>query len=243
MKNIITSLIIGLSLVAASIVIGNNIARINPNSTTDKTISVSGEGESFAAPDIYTFSVRAQSTWATTKEVNRNLAEMIDQAREVLQGANIENKDIQSQNVNISERRVYENSSSRRDGYQWSHNLRITARQIDEVWSLLDNLANVDGLLVNQWSYSLDDTSNALQQARKDAFDKAKAKAQEIADLAGMKLGKAISIDESISAWGSIGPIYRMDMAVAESADSASTTINPGEDKYTVHLNLVFELK
>ena len=103
----------------------------------------------------------------------------------------------------------------------------------------------MDGLKINQGSYSLDDESEALSQAREDAFSKAQSKAQELADLAGLKLGKALSIDESISGGGSIGPIYRemamMDMAVDEA--SLQTSIDPGESKYTVSVNVVFELK
>lgn len=243
MNNRISYIIFGVAIIAGSLILWSNIARISPHSGSDKTVNVSGQGESFATPDIYTFSVRAQATWSTTKDVNRKLAEMISKARDIIKSANIDDKDIQSQNVNVYENRVYENSSSRRDGYQWNHSLRIKARQIEEVWPLLDRLAEVDGLLVDQWSYSLDDNSEALQQARKDAFDKAQAKASELADLAGMKLGKAISIDESISGWRDFGRIYGMGMAMQESADWLQSNIDPGQDKYTVDLYLVFELK
>ena len=65
-------------------ILGANIARINPNNASDKTVSVQGEGKSSLVPDIYTFSVSANETGSTTKAVNEALALKINAAQEAV---------------------------------------------------------------------------------------------------------------------------------------------------------------
>jgi len=237
-----TSLIVAASVIIWATILGTNISHIWPNAGADKTITVQGEGKSSLVPNIYSFSISANETWATTKIVSENLAKKLDQAQKILAGNNIDKKDIQSSNIDIQSNRIYEREGSRENGYRGNHTLTIKIRTIEQAGKIIDDLTAIDGLLVNGGNYTNDNESSTLEIARKNAFENAKQKAEDLAKLSDMQLGKPISISENIIN-NNIYPMYKamaMD-AVAESAPS--TTINPGEQEMQVQLNIVFEIK
>jgi len=237
-----TSLIVAASVIIWATILGTNISHIWPNAGADKTITVQGEGKSSLVPNIYSFSISANETWATTKIVSENLAKKLDQAQKILAGNNIDKKDIQSSNIDIQSNRIYEREGSREDGYRGNHTLTIKIRTIEQAGKIIDDLTAIDGLLVNGGNYTNDNESSTLEIARKNAFENAKQKAEDLAKLSDMQLGKPISISENIIN-NNIYPMYKamaMD-AVAESAPS--TTINPGEQEMQVQLHVVFEME
>lgn len=193
-------------------------------------------------PDIYNFSITASETGKTTKAVNEAITKKINEATKLLESNKINKKDIQSQNVNISENRVYDKESSRIEGYRGTHTLNIKVRNIDDAGKIMDELTSIDGLLVNSGNYDHDNKDTTLEQARKLAFENAKAKAANLANLAGMKLGKPVSITES-SNNTYYQPMYAMREMAMDAGAGGETSISPGEQELSVQVNVVFELK
>jgi uncharacterized protein YggE len=236
-----TSLIVAASVIIWATILGTNISHIWPNAGADKTITVQWEGKSALVPNIYTFSISASETWATTKIVSENLAKKLDQAQKILADNKIDKKDIQSSNIDIQSNRVYEREGSREDGYRGNHTLTIKIRTIEQAGKIIDALTAINGLLVNGGTYDNEDDAATLEIARKNAFENAKQKAEDLAKLSDMKLGKPVSISENIIS--NVYPMYKT-MAMDVWAESApSTTINPGEQEMQVQLNIVFEIK
>ena len=242
MQNLQTPLIIWVTIVLAAVILWSNIARISPNSSQDKTVSVQGEGKSMLVPDIYNFSITASEVGKTTKGVNEAITKKVNEAMKILADNKIDKKDIQSQNINISENRVYDNSSSRPEWYRGMHTLNIKVRNIANAGKIMDELTAIDGLLVNSWDYAHDNKDATLDAARKLAFENAKAKAENLANLAGMKLGKPVSINES-SQNSYYPPMYQAREMAMDSGAWGETTINPGEQELSVQVNIVFEIK
>ncbi len=236
-----TSLIVAASVIIWATILGTNISHIWPNAGADKTITVQWEGKSALIPNIYTFSISANETWATTKIVSENLAKKLDQAQKVLADNNIDKKDIQSSNIDIQSNREYTQNASKENGYRGNHTLTIKIRTIKQAGKIIDALTAINGLLVNGGTYDNEDDAATLEIARKNAFENAKAKAEDLAKLSDMKLGKPVSISENIIS--NVYPMYKT-MAMDAGVESApSTTINPGEQEMQVQLNVVFEIK
>lgn len=242
MTNRQTPLIISLAIIAGAFILGSNISHIWPNAGADKTITVQWEGKSSLVPNIYSFSISANEIWATTKIVNESLAKKLDQAQKILDANNIDKKDIQSSNIDIQPNRVYENNTSKEQWYRGSHTLTIKIRKIDEAGKIIDQLTAINGLLVNGGNYTNDNTDSTLEAARKDAFENAKKKAEALAELSDMELGKPISINENIIN-NTPYPMYRAMAMDSVAGATPETTINPGEQEMQVQLNIVFEIK
>ena len=237
-----TTLIIAAAIIISTIFLWQSIAKIWPNAGADKTITVQWEGKSSLVPNIYSFSITANETGATTKIVNEALAKKLDQAQKIIDEFKIDTKDIQSSNIDISENRVYDNSNSKVNGYRWSHTLTIKVRKIEEAGKIIDSLTAIDGLLINGGSYTNDNDSSTLEVARKNAFENAESKAKELAKLSNMTLGKPVSISENIVNTTPY-PMYKMAMDSVAGSAAPETTINPGEQEMQVQLNVVFEIK
>jgi len=237
-----TSLIVAASVIIWATILGTNISHIWPNTGVDKTITVQWEGKSSLIPNIYSFSITANETGATTKIVSESLAKQLDQAQKVLDIYKIDKKDIQSSNIDIQPNRVYDNNSSREQWYRWSHTLSIKIRNIEDAGKIIDSLTAIDDLLVDGGNYTNDNESSTLEAARQDAFENAKSKAKALAELSNMELGKPISISENIIN-NTPYPMYKA-MAMDSVAGSVpETTINPWEQEMQVQLNIVFEVK
>ena len=112
---------------------------------------------------------------------------------------------------------------------------------MDDAGTIIDDLTAIDGLLVNGGSYDHDDKSDTLALARQAAFEDARAKAESLATLAGMRLWKAVSINEHIVS--NDYPVMYRSMEMASDSMAPSTVINPGSDDIKLQLYLVFELK
>ena len=237
-----TTLIIAAAIIISTIFLWQSIAKIWPNAGADKTITVQWEGKSSLVPNIYSFSITANETGATTKIVNETLAKKLDQAQKIIDEFKIDTKDIQSSNIDISENRVYDNSNSKVNGYRGSHMLTIKVRKIEEAGKIIDSLTAIDGLLVNGGNYTNEDDSSTLEVARKNAFENAESKAKELAKLSNMTLGKPVSISENIISTTPY-PMYRAMAMDSVEKSTPETTINPGEQELQVQLNVVFEIK
>jgi len=65
----------------------------------------------------------------------------------------------------------------------------------------------------------------------------AKAKAEQLANLGGVTLGKPTYISESISY-----PVYSQPPRVAEAAPAPTTPISPGEMKISLDIQVVYAI-
>lgn len=211
----------------------------------NNSITVQWEGKTDVKPDIFTFTISANEKWATTKEVNDLLATKLSQAKDILKKNWVADKDITSTNISVYPNWEYTNNTSVQKWFQGNHGLTVKVRNIESAWAIIDNVSTVNWLLVQWGSYDVDDKEKALESARKDAFENAKAKAEQLANLAGVKLWKPMSITDMTQNYPQPIPMYAAgrEMAVDQKAAAPSTEINPGETTYTMQVNVMFAIE
>ena len=128
-------------------------------------------------------------------------------------------------------------------GQQAQQTLSVTVRGITQtggnLGSIIDQLVKVDGIQFNGLTFDKEDKSAARKQARKLAFEDAKNKAQDFAQLADRSLGRALTIiDQSADS----GRNYASaDTFIAAKAVSTSVPVGELDIFYTV--NVRFELR
>ena len=64
----------------------------------------------------------------------------------------------------------------------------------EAVGKLIDAASKIDGLVVNGVTFDQSDRTLGVKQARKAAFEAAKAKAEQLAKLSGVRLRKVIRL-------------------------------------------------
>lgn len=216
------------------------------------TISVSGTSEVMAIPDVaqFSFSVRAEGETATKAQAVS--AKSINTIMDFLTGNGVEEKDIKTEGYNLFPKYHYEQrpctvnycppGESIQDGFEVSQTITVKVRDTNKAGELLSGVGEAGATDISGLSFSIDDTDNLKQQARREAIIKAKEQAILLADALGVKLGKMVSYYEEDPFMPS--PYYGMGVDMMAKAELVSAPDIPtGESTITSRVNLVFEIK
>ena len=196
-----------------------------------------------AKPDIVDIGAGVTSQASTAVEAMRINAREMNAVIDRIKALGIKDKDIQTTGINLSAQYDYDQSTSRQvfRGYQASNRVNVTLREVPRAGGVLDALVAAGATDINGPNFALDDDTGARAQARKAAFDKARAQAEEYARWSGFSGVRLLEINESVAA----GP----PMPYAQSAErkmmdvsAAPTPVEPGLVGTMVSLTVKFEM-
>ncbi len=170
------------------------------------TISVSGEGEVTAVPDIgqFSFSVIASGADATVarEAANTKTNEIIAFLKE----KGVEEKDIRTDSYNLYPKYKYETkpcpmgsfcpSEQVEDGFEVSQSITVKVRNLDSVGELVAGAGDRGATNLSSIQFTIDDTSNLKSEARILAIADAKEKAEVLAKELGVRLEKMVGYYE-----------------------------------------------
>ncbi len=232
---------VGLVLVLAVVgLCGCTVGTIGLNNQQEG-IWVSGEGKVTLTPDIATLSLGIEAQAKTVAEAQSQAAEAMDRVMTALTDSGVAEKDIQTQYFSIYPVTRWDDETWQEIviGYRVTNMVTAKIREIDEAGSIIDAVAAAGGdyTRINNISFSVDDPTPYYEEAREKAVADAIAKAEQLADLAGVDLGKPIYISE-----GTIYPpvIYRDVMM--EAGAPVETPISPGELELTLTVQIVYDI-
>lgn len=221
------------ALVAAATLSGCDSAP--PVQANPRQVTVVGSGEVQGAPDTVTadvgIEVVAPDVTAAMNQTNERQQAVID----ALTADGIDAKDITTTGVTLQPQY---GDNSVITGYRAGNTINVRIRQLDKASQALTTIVDKggDAARINAVSFSIEDDSTLVADARKRAFEDAENRAKQYADLAGLSLGKVISISE---APGSTPP---MPVRVPEGAMAAAVPLEPGQQTVGFSVTAVWEL-
>jgi uncharacterized protein YggE len=260
--------LVGLSGCSATGVAAADTQPISVNVNGQQGIVVNGEGRVTVAPDIATLSLGITAQAPKVADAQSKATSAMDKVMAALTAAGIDKKDIQTQFYNITQVINYDRAGSSSSGmavapglpmpitppptptptitgYQISNMITVKVRAIDKTGAIIDAVAAAGGDLirVNSVYFSIDQPDKYYTQARTLAVNDAKAKAQSLASLAGVNLGKATFVSENSYAQPIPYP-----MAMYKSADMAggaapSTSISPGQTDVVLNVQVNYAIQ
>ncbi|MEO7277651.1 MAG: SIMPL domain-containing protein, partial [Sphingomicrobium sp.] len=166
-------------------------------------------------------------------------AQRMERVRAALKAAGIADRDIQTSNISLNPEYSYDNNVQRLTGYSASNQLTVRFRDIANSGRILDALVAQGANQINGPNLTIDHPEGALDQARARAVAAGRARAELYARAMGMRVVRVVSIAEGGSNFSPPPPRAMM----MEKADSASSRIDPGEQKLEVTLAMTFELQ
>lgn len=206
-------------------------------------IWVTGTGKVTVVPDIATLRLGIEAQEVSVAEAQSEAAEAMTKVMDALDGSGVAEKDIQTQRFSIHQVTRWDNVKQEETviGYRVTNIVTAKIRDMDEVGTVIDAVAKAGGDLtrVDNISLSVEDPSAYHEEAREKAVADAKAKAQQLAKLAGVTLGKPTYISESAQIPPSIYPraVYE------EAAVMAPTTpISPGEMEISLTVQVAYAI-
>ncbi len=202
-------------------------------------IWVTGTGRVTAKPDIATLSLGVQAEARTVADAQAQAQQAMSAVMASLTANGVADKDIQTSSFSIQPVYNYTTGNQRiLEGYQVTNIVTIKIRDLTKTGTIIDAAVAAGGNLtiVNSINFTIEDPTLLNNQARDLAIKDAVAKAQQVAGLTDVKLGKLIYFSET---GGYVAP-PRVAIGAQE---VASTPISPGELDVTVSVQLVYDIQ
>lgn len=218
------------------------------------TISVTGEGEAVAVPDVATFTFSVVETSEDVASAQELATEKSNEVLSYLKEAGIEDKDIKTTNYDVYPK--YEwiqpvciseincpRGQNELVGYEVSQTVKIKVRDIERAGDLLSGIGSFNVSRVGSLGFEVDDEDALVAEARSKAISDAKEKAKVLAKELGVKLGDVMGFSENT---GYDGPMYRMEEAYGLGGDamkSSAPQIPAGENSFLRTVYITYEIK
>ena len=191
----------------------------------EPVITVSGTGETQVSADtaVSSLGVSAQNKEVLTaqQEVNESIAAI----RQALLDSGIESENINTDYMNIYA--IYDHTSSEEQvtAYNANSTLAVKVTDMDKVGALIDAAFAAGANTLNGIAFSASDTESAQAESLRIAVADAKAKAEVLAEAAGLKITgiQAISDSNVYSYTNNIGNFSARSMDAA--AGKAETVV------------------
>jgi uncharacterized protein len=217
--------------------------------TQAEGIWVSGTGKVAVTPDIALLQLGIETQEATVAEAQAKASEAMDKVKASLTDSGVAEKDIQTRSFRISQRTRWDDVQQQEvvTGYRVTNQVVAKIRDMEKVSSIIDAVvaAGGDYTRISSLNFSVDDPTAYYDEAREKAMTDAKEKAQKIAGLAGLLLGKPTYINESASTPYLGGMGYEMAIPAPTPAPIIVETppsISPGEVEITVNMQVAYEI-
>lgn len=209
---------------------------------TPGTISVTGDGRAFAAPDIAELSLGVQTgRLPTAKAAMEKLGQSMTAVTEALEKAGIAKDDISTEYFNLNPAYDWTDGRQVARGFEANQSVRVKVRDLDSASDVLAAATEAGANQVGGISFTLDDPDAKQAEARAEAITEAKEKAERLADDLGVELGDLVGFSEG----GFGGPpiLMRADaMGMGGGGDSAAP-LPSGQQEITVQVTLTYEVE
>jgi uncharacterized protein len=244
---LLTVLFIFIALIAYTKLLGPIPFTVNSISTVKESLfRVDGSGEVTAVPETALLNMGVNKQAATVEQAQTQVNEVINQITAEMKALGVEEKNIKTVNYSVNPNYDYAGGSQKINGYMVNADVQVKIKPVDKANQAIDAATKAGATNVGNVQFVIDDEKRAEleEQARKEAIEKAKAKAESIARTSGIKLGRIVDVQENNA--GAQAPVamraeFAKDSAGAGGESIPATELNPGENKVTITVSLSYE--
>jgi uncharacterized protein YggE len=205
-----------------------------------RTFSVTGEGKEVVIPNIAEIRIGVVTQGKNLADLQNSNTEKVNKIINFLKEQGIDSKDIKTENYSITPNYDYKISPYQIVGYTINQNLLVKVRDLNKIGQILERAVQDGANNVSGPNFTVDEPEVYLEKAREKAIQSAKEKAQKIAQTAGFRLGKIVSINESPESV----PIPFYSLGLSEKAMPASVPqIEPGSREIKASISITYEIK
>lgn len=215
-----------------------------PNNTAG--LSSAGEGRTTAAPDLAQVTLGVQSEAAAPADAATDSAKKSTAIVMAIKVAGVKEADIQTTSVNLSPQLSFkDNGISTVQGYLASETLQVTVRSIDQVAGIISDSLKAGATDVQGVFYTFTpETLRKLEDtARQSAVQDAQRRATVLAQLSNVRLGKPITVSESLQSPSQPPPIFASaNTPLAGGGTVDQSALQPGSLEVVSHVEVKYEI-
>jgi hypothetical protein len=199
-------------------------------------ITVSGVGRVSVRPDTAVATVGAEARAPRLEDATADVARRVTAVLARVKALGVAERDIQTVGYSIEplvapRRPGEEDQPPRIAGYRATNVVQLKVRALDSVGRVLDEAVAAGANTIRSLHFTVDDPSRAEGEAREKAVKNAAAKARQLADAAGVRLGEIVLLSEGGVARPVIERFARTSLAAAPMAPGPVET---GEQEIAV---------
>jgi uncharacterized protein len=205
-----------------------------------RQVTVIGSGHVQGVPDTLTADVRIEFT---APDVTAAMNQTNDRQQAVINalvGAGIDRKDIGTTEVTLQPQygSPEPGGSATITGYRAANAIEVKVHPPDAASRMLALIVSTggDATRISSVSYSIADDSQLVKDARARAFNDAKNRADQYAQLSGLRLGKVISISEATGGTPTAGAPPALPRGMS------AVPLEPGQQTVSFSVTAVWEL-
>lgn len=209
---------------------------ITPDADT-RQVTVVGSGEVQGTPDTLNANVSIEFNAPDVTSAMNQTSDRQQAVINALVNSGVDRRDISTTNVSLQPQ-FGGGDNPTIIGYRASNSIAVKIRKLDAASQALALIVSTggDATRINSVNYSIEDDSQLLKDARSRAFDDAKDRAAQYAQLSGLTLGDVISISESAGTTP-IPPPTPMPRAAME-----AVPLEPGQQSVDFSVTVIWEL-
>lgn len=203
-----------------------------------RTLRVTGEGRVSVPPDLATVTFAAVAVDPSLSKATRDAGDRARRLLDAVAAAGVPAADVQTSRYEVQVERGAERPQDppRIRGYRVANAVTVRLRELDRLGALLDRAVAAGANEVEGPAFSRADPSPEEARALAAAVRAARAKAEELARAAGVRLGPVLELREGGAGPGPI-PVVRALAARAE------VPVSPGLLTVERSVELVFALE
>ena len=220
------------------------------------TITVEGDGEAVAIPDIAEFSFSVVEKAGTVAAAQDSATKKMNAAIEYLKSQAIDEKDIKTISYNVGPQYEWQSTGcvngscpggrSVLTGYEVRQTVLVKVRDTAKAGDLLSGIGSTGATELSGLTFSVDNDDELKDSAREEAIDKAQEKADTLADQLGVRLVRIVNFSEN-GGGGYPTPMYARE-AYGMGGDTMNQVkiapaVPSGENKITSHVTITYEIR
>jgi uncharacterized protein YggE len=199
------------------------------------TVTVVGDGRVTVQPDLATITFGVEATGQTMEAVQTDAATRMQTVIDGLIAQGIPREDIRTSRVSASP--VYDrNDNTVIQGYRASNSVQVKVRDLSQVGPIVDAITAAGANRVDGLMFSVENTDEPKSQARAQAFQNGRVKADQLATLAGMRITGVKAVSESDASSQPV-PVAQ---PMAARSEAAAPPIEPGTQEIRTQVTVTY---
>ena len=207
-------------------------------------LSVTGSGTVLVESDLAIVTVGVQETSKDVLEAQSTVNEKIAAIKQALLDAGVEESSINTDSINIYANYDYSDNTEVIVGYTARNSLSVRTTDMDNVGSLIDAAFAAGANTLDNVQFTVQDDTQAREQALTMAVEDARRKADVLASAAGLQVASIESISEGgVSVYDSMRNYAADTVMAANESGSAGTLVQAALVSVDAMVSMEFELQ
>ncbi len=227
---------------ALGVAMGAIATPLRADEPTRALLSVVGEGDASAAPDMATFSTGVVASGKTAEEALAANSKSMSDLVSAIKALGIEDRDIATSNFSISPQYSQPAPNTREApklvGFEVRNTVAVKVRDIARLGVVLDKMVQSGANQAGGLRFGLSDSGPIEEKARIAAFKDAQAQAKTLAEAAGLRLLKVRRISP-----GDRGGDMLTSAPMMMKAEARAVPIEAGELSARARITVVYEVE